>query len=680
MSPVVCSLASRRSRLAMLGVLLTLVGISQGCASSSQWVSCRAMPRNPLADGLQLVSRGGPKPTPRTEQILRRYDLAKASKHEMPQVLQKLIAMQKEAPSREVQYSISELAYVAAKREEVLSPKKALTLYGTSLVYAYQFLFDTPAGEAINPYDPQFRGACDLYNQSLEATLRIVQADGGLRPGQHRTVETVDQTCSFDVVLHSSRWHAEDVDNLKFVSDYQLAGLRNHYHTYGLGVPLIAERREHEGQTGAEQFYPDNLTFPLTAFLRVDTRQEAIENVAFDAPAAPDNAICPMHASRFVLELHDPLDRQQLQVAGSEAPLESDLSLPLAYFLNQPKLDIQRTTTLGLLHPGKVKKLQGLYMLEPYDPHKMPVVMVHGLWSSPVTWMEMFNDLRSDPAIREHYQFWFYLYPTGQPFWVSAAQMRQDLAKTRLVIDPTHQQPALDQMVLVGHSMGGLVSRLQSVDSGNQFWATLSDHPFEKIEAEAELKEKLGKVFFFQPNPSVRRVVTLGTPHRGSRLANGVTEWIGNSLIHLPKQLVQGSERLLSRNRNYFRPDAPLGVKTSLDSLDPNSVVLAAMQEATPAPWISYHNILGRQARSPFRRLISNEGDGVVSIESARLDGLPGLRSQLVVEADHLTVHSHPQSILEMRRILLEQLAELKQGPVQRPTVQVVSGELELAD
>ena len=111
-------------------------------------------------------------------------------------------------------------------------------------------------------------------------------------------------------------------------------------------------------------------------------------------------------------------------------------------------------------------------MLEPYEPGKIPVLMVHGLWSSPMTWMEMFNDLRSVPEIRKHYQFWFYEYPTGQPFWVSAAQMRHDLAKLRDVLDPRHLEPALDQMVLVGHSMGGLVSRLQTVDSGDGYWRT----------------------------------------------------------------------------------------------------------------------------------------------------------------------------------------------------------------
>lgn len=634
-----------------------------GCATDrGRWVTVRNTPRNPLASSLKLLSREGPKPSPRTAQVLRRYDLEELADRDLTAAITRLSQMHETSADREVQYSVAELAYLAGKRAEPNDRSEALANYGTALMFAYDYLFDSEQTGSLNPYDPQFRGACDLYNQSLEGTLRLVQADGTLRPGTQGTVRTVAHQCKFDIVMHSSGWHDEDFDNFKFVSDYKLAGLRNHYHTYGLGVPLIAERRRHEGETGAEQFYPDKLTFPLTAFLRIDRNSTASDA----APAAP----------RFVLELHDPLDRQKLQVGATQVPLESDLSTPLAYFLNQPDFEIEDASTLGLLNPGEVERLQGLYMLEPYDPNKMPVVMVHGLWSSPVTWMEMFNDLRSDPYVRQHYQFWFYLYPTGQPFWVSASRMRQDMAEARLAVDPQHGSPALDQMVLVGHSMGGLVSKLQSIDSGDRFWATMSDRPFEELDADPELKKDLERAFFFQPNPSVRRVVTIGTPHRGSKFANDLTQWAGNKFIRLPMKLVDGRMKLLAANQGYFRPDAPLDIRTSLDSLDPQSTLLTTLRHAEPGPWVGYHNIAGQQRPSGFGRWFSKPGDGVVSLESARLDDLPNVKSQLVVEADHLGVHRHPQSVLEVRRILLEQMKELEQFPHAAGDVMVASAQL----
>ena len=57
------------------------------------------------------------------------------------------------------------------------------------------------------------------------------------------------------------------------------------------------------------------------------------------------------------------------------------------------------------------------------------------------------------------------------------------------------------------------------------------------------------------------------------------------------------------------------------------------------------------------------DGDGVVSLTSARLDDMRQLRSQVIVPADHISVHRHPQSILEVRRVLIEQLAELEHFP-----------------
>jgi triacylglycerol esterase/lipase EstA (alpha/beta hydrolase family) len=376
-----------------------------------------------------------------------------------------------------------------------------------------------------------------------------------------------------------------------------------------------------------------------------------------------DPPVAKAAAPHFVLELFDPLDRQSIQLADRCVPLEADLSTPLAYFLNQPQFQDRDLSTAGLLRPGEVKKLQGLYMLEPFDPKKMPVVMVHGLWSSPITWMEMYNDLRSDPQVRENYQFWFYLYPTGQPFWHSATQMREALAVMRREVDPSRAYPALDEMVLVGHSMGGLIAKLQTVESSDAFWRTMSDHAFAELKADPETVQALATTFYFRPNPSIRRVVTLGTPHRGSPFANNITRWAGAKLISLPKKMAEKRSELLAQNAHFFRANAPIEITTSIDSLAPDSPVLSTLLTATPGPWVSYHNVVGREANPGWSKYIVGEGDGVVALDSARLDNVPQVESQIFVSADHSNVHRHPQSVLEVRRVLFEQLTELQSFP-----------------
>jgi pimeloyl-ACP methyl ester carboxylesterase len=658
---------------ASLLLLSCLLLVAGGCAGKAEWVKVRDTPRNPLAGTLDLLSPHGPKPTERTMQLLRRYDLEDELNGDRAALLSRLEDFQRREPDREHEYAMAEIAYITAKQSEQLHRQRALQFYGTALIHAYRYLFEReedlgrgrPGSLALNPYDPQFRGASELYNQSLESMLRLVNQEGPIRPGMSRTLTTANTTCSFSVDIHSSGWHAEDIDRLEFVSDYQIQGLPNHYHTYGLGVPLIAVRRNRDGKDPAEHFYPPNVCFPLTAFLRVENTSSALGQTGEATRQAGNSAPrTDPTAPHFVLELFDPLDRQAIDVADRGVPLEADLSTPLAYFLNQPQFQDMELSTKGLLHPGEAKKLQGLYMLEPFDSKKMPVVMIHGLWSSPITWMEMYNDLRSDPQVRENYQFWFYLYPTGQPSWTSATQMREDLAMMRREVDPERKHPALDEMVLVGHSMGGLIAKLQTVESAEDFWKTMSDQPFAALKADPDTTRALATTFYFRPNPSVRRVVTLGTPHRGSPFSNDITRWAGNKLISLPKKMMEGRDHLLAQNKHFFRANAPIDIKTSIDSLSPDSPVLPTLLAASPGPWVTYHNVVGREPKPGLgSKYIVGEGDGVVALTSARLDDAPQVKSQIVVAADHSNVHRHPQSVLEVRRVLFEQLTELQSFP-----------------
>jgi len=215
--------------------------------------------------------------------------------------------------------------------------------------------------------------------------------------------------------------------------------------------------------------------------------------------------------------------------------------------------------------------------------------------------------------------------------------------------------------VLVGHSMGGLVAKLQTVDSGNEFWSTLSEHAFSEVDADDDIRAGLARTYFFDPNPSIRRVVTIGTPHRGSDFANDTTRWLGRKLIRIPNMIMQGKHQLIARNPGFFRTNAPLNVTTSIDSLVPNSPLLPVLLTAQTGSWVRYHNVMGDTPKSGLTQWLSSDrGDGVVSLASAQLEQAA---SQIVVAAEHSKVHRHPQSILEVRRILMQQVDELRTFP-----------------
>jgi hypothetical protein len=402
---------------------------------------------------LRSMISGPIQPSERTIRLLRNYDLDSRLKTDPDLVIQWLQELVVDSPSLEEVHALAEVCKLRADWLATTGRSEdALGLYASAIVHAHQFLFDSNPNLKRNAYDPQFRSICDVYNDSLAAILRTSCKENALIPGKTFVVGQSPQTCEleFQIVGH---WGKQHFERFELVNDYQTSGIDNQYRTYGLGVPLIAVCKTEATGSREDRYYPPSLTLPMTAFC------EIVESDAVGRKA--------------VVKLYDPLEQTSVNHRGVTVPLESDLTTPLAFHLNDPLLNSGLLATATLINGELADGIHGMYMLAPYDPTKIPVVMVHGIWSSPVTWAHMFNDLRAIPEIHENYQFWFYAYPTGQPFWVSAQQMREDLATIRRELDPGMDSPSLDDMILVGHSMGGLVSQLQVIDSEDKFWTQL---------------------------------------------------------------------------------------------------------------------------------------------------------------------------------------------------------------
>jgi pimeloyl-ACP methyl ester carboxylesterase len=615
--------------------LLLLCLMTAGCASGPM-VKLRQQPYNPLAERLKLTSRGGPKASSRTRQLLRRHDLPENVGLKIRPQLNAVADLHSQTPSRESTFALAELSYIAAKKTEMTRPQAAMELYFNSVAYSYSYLFDERFGSDHNRYDPRFRNACDLYNSSLESCLRIARKRGQLKPGHELEFTVAGRHFKVAIDPRSNNWRSEDFDSFEFVSDYDLKGLNNLYRTYGLGVPLIAVRKTGAAPQEIEQYYAPGLSFPVTAFLRLEPDSSGRGDV-----------------TTLRLELYDPLEATTVEIAGRQVPLESDISTPLAYFLDRP--DFRYLDTFGLLRPDKAERIAGLYMVQPYQPGKIPVVMIHGLWSSPMTWIEAMNDLQSVPEIRENYQFWFYLYPTGQPFSQAAVRLRNDLDQVDAVFMARDGGSALRNKVLVGHSMGGLLAKLMTLESGDEFWNGVSQTPLANVNASPNANQQLQQIYYFEQNRTVGRVVTIAAPFRGSNFANNLTRWLAKQWITLPRRTLGVTKQILVRNPKLERDLENVAGMTSIDSLSPDSPFLQVMQDIPPPAEVPQHNIIGAIRDLP----LDENTDGIVEYDSSHRSDVA---SEIVVNAAHSNIQRHPRTVLEIRRILLEHLADYNRG------------------
>ncbi|HMC67452.1 MAG TPA: hypothetical protein VKI65_21130, partial [Gemmataceae bacterium] len=597
--------------------------------------------------------------SPRTLQTLHRFDLEQSYRRAPLQAYAALQAVAVQAPEPEVLFALAEICYVLGRDAERHENSEACAFYYHCAGYAYHFLFDTPpandlglrpvpqkgapaAFAAPNAFDPRFRLACDLYNAGLAKCIRAAQRVGRLDPRQQLQLPTPDgHGFKLSVVHEGFAWKPEEFGPLLFCSDFEVVGLANNYRGYGLGVPLIATRTASSPEPSSA-FYPREVSFPVTAFFRYE------------------GSVADLSARRAGrLELYNPFAVQTVTVAGRSVPLETDLTTPLAYFLSRS--DLNGIEYTGFLRAHDLRDRTGIYMFEPYQPGKIPVLMIHGLLSSPLTWAPMFNDLRADPTLRDKYQFWFYLYPTGNPYLATAADLRQALTKLRADLDPRHEDAALDRMVFVGHSMGGLVSKLLTEDSGDAFWRLVSSEPLDSAKLVPEGKAELQRVFYFEHEPSVRRVIFLGTPHHGSKLSPSPPARLLNKLVKLPNTLMKVTQDLSQANPKAL-PALRNGLPTSVDLLAPDAPALQILASRPTPGGVHFHSIVGVVAKTNSVTDLalgtfadSDQGDGIVPYASAHIDGVD---SEVVVPADHFHVHHHPTAVTEVKRILFDHLRE----------------------
>lgn len=352
-------------------------------------------------------------------------------------------------------------------------------------------------------------------------------------------------------------------------------------------------------------------------------------------------AVARFEGSRCEISIDQPLQHETVQVGNHTYPLAADFTAPLAMLLVEMKpkeLGLPR-----LLRPAEFADTTRIARLEPYDPNKTVVLLVHGLNSSPATWFPMLNHLQADKEVRENYQFWLFSYPSGYPYSYSASILRREL-------DQAESEYRLKkEIVVIGHSMGGCISHLLITDSKRKIWDQMFTVPPEKMEVSPDHKHILVESTIFSHRPEIGRVIFISTPHRGSELAD---DWIGGlakRLVKLPATLVS----LGIEEARYEKQEA--GSKhldrfpDSIDTLAPDNDFVKAVNSLPMRSDVPYHTIAGDRGRGDS----PNSSDGVVPYWSSHQKRA---KSELIVPSHH-GAHQTKEAIAEVERILKEHQA-----------------------
>lgn len=458
-----------------------------------------------------------------------------------------------------------------------------------------------------------------LYNNAVRTVVRL------LREKDFHPIEPADATETFSLVLPergTGIFDPADAAELFPADQVRIEGLRERSLQEGFGLPYVAVFERNSAYLRDQPGVPDfGLAIPLTAVITFEGTEARMR---FFRTFAED----------------------EMEIAGETVLLAGDFSAPLAVMLSRGK-NRARDIRAMLFTDAHIENA-GLFQFQPYDPDRIPVVFVHGLLARPESWTHAVNALLGDRDVRKKYQFWYFLYPTGLPVWAAAAGLRTELDRFNTEFEPLGGGK-LERKVIVGHSMGGLISNLMIRRGGDALWGQFSDQPLEEAHLPPPVLTRLRRIIDFEPREDVERVIFVATPHRGSPVALRPAIGLVARIIRLPMEVFQDTrESVVALMREDVR-DLFAAPANSLRFLRENSPLVTSILELPRDKRIAVHSIIGNQGADGN---LQETSDGVVPYRSAHLQDVA---SETVIPSDH-SANAHPQGIEAIRGILLEPL------------------------
>jgi hypothetical protein len=527
------------------------------------------------------------------------------------------------APTRDedLVFALAELSFLHAEHSGDRS------YYFAATAYASAFLLPGKNGTPPRPIDPRTRWAVDIYNRALVGGLSADDGEHVLLRGGKFALPFGELTVGFNE--HDLIWTGFRLKDFVSAAELRVRGLRNRYREPGVGASLVAaiEPMENAASAQYKRILP-RIKIPVSAFLRYDD--------------ARGELVSGKLAGK--LEVYNPDSARTVKINNVDVQIEYEISSALADTLEgAPVWDFEiagfRSGDFNFTKSG-----DGLFMFGPHRFGHIPLVLVHGTASSPARWAEMVNEVANDPRLFDRYELWYFIYNTGNPIAYSGMLLRDALTKTVEEIDPEGKDPGLKQMIVMGHSQGGLLTKMTATDSGMQLWPF--SVPPEDLDVSAETRETLTRALIIKPLPFVKRVIFVATPHRGSYQALGFLGALSSWLVNMPGRLTKLSVDMLTLQKQGVFLGGVAGIPTSIDNMNPNNAFIKNLVAIPIADGVVANSIIAVDSDVP----LSDAGDGVVKYMSAHIDGV---ESEKIVRSSH-SVQGNPETIMEVKRIMHE--------------------------
>jgi pimeloyl-ACP methyl ester carboxylesterase len=565
-----------------------------------------------------------------TRIALRRHNLVEQFDDKPEDALAQLHrAVLSEGTANDDLFALAELSFFHAER----GGKQPYFL--AAAVYSFAFLFPEDTTQQPVAMDPRYRWACDIYDRALTLGFKAAKGDNlEPRAGRYQLPFGV-----LDVQFDQAdlTWGNRRLKDFVPVAELEVIGLRNRYRSHGIGAPLAATTERADSSQAGNDFVGPFVRVPLTAVLLLDRPRQQLAGPELSA----------------TLRLIAANTADTITIGTETVPLENDRTAAIATTLAANSM-LEKELFNFLGNATGVHGQSRLGAREPFHPGRIPVVFVHGTNSSPARWADMVNDLEADPWVRQHYQFWFFAYDSGNPIAYSSMLLRNSLRAAVKQFDPDGTDECLKHMIVIGHSQGGLLTKMMVINSGDRFWRNASDTPLDELKISEPTRALLRDSVFVEPLPFVSRVVFVATPHRGSYLAGPeLVRRLVQKLVSMPSTLVQTGTDLFSKDsvKPYLKMQT---LPTAIDNMAPGHPFIRTIAEIPVVPGVHAHSIIAVDGAVPKE----GGGDGVVKYVSAHIDGV---ESERVVNSPH-SCQSNADTIDEVDRILHLHAADVACG------------------